>query len=145
MTVIHRVRFTNPKEFIINHLIPFILRDHGLGFDMSYWVDDFSDYERQYDGERVPSCNTVCCIGGSIDVLLGPSDLQQSASFLGITTAHTNALFYHWLRYQAEGGYGWPLADARALYNAKTRLDKAGVACALLRRIAEKGDEAWAD
>lgn len=134
-----------PKKFILNHLIPFILRDAGHGFAMETWKeyapkeDGGKEYNYDWIQRRAPACGTVACIGGSIQCLTGIKGIRTSARLLGITPEEANGLFYDWDKYSD----GWPQQFSEQFEKAKTPYTKARVACALLREIALKGSKVF--
>lgn len=136
-----------PKKFILNHLIPFILRDAGHGFAMDSWKEPApkEDGGKEYSFDdiyrRAPACGTVACIGGSIQCLTGlrlNAD-RKMAHLLGITPDEVEGLFYSWMEYED----GWPKKFAERFTQAETPYQKARVACALLRQIALKGSKVF--
>jgi hypothetical protein len=133
------------KKFILNKLIPFMLREHGNGFAMDTWrstyennpeeikrwgLEDFDDVKH-----KPPSCGTVACIGGSIQLLKKISDgrEKQLANAIGLTEDQANGLFYHWDDGSAD--FGWPGKYINRFEKAKTPLAKAKVAVALLKEV----------
>src|SRR5574340_962904 len=94
-----------PKTFILNYLIPFIMRDAGNGFVMDTWKrkapKECGGKEYVYDGieRRAPACGTVACIGGSIQCLTGLNFRfapNKTAKLLGITRDEAYGLFFDW-------------------------------------------------
>lgn len=141
-----KLRKMSPKKFILNHLIPFILRDAGRGFAMNHWNisvsdDDDVQWMDNIADRKVPACGTVACIGGSIECLTGirgGGDDERAAKMskiLGLSEWQTHGLFYDWEPYEG----GWPEEYAKRFALADTPYKKARVACALLRQIALKG------
>jgi len=137
----------SPKNFILNHLVPFILRDAGNGFAMETWITmaDTDDAFCGLDGiedRRAPACKSVSCVGGSIQVLTGLNcggvEPRKAAKLLGITAEQAHGLFYDW----EPGEGGWPSKHAERFYAADTPLKKARVTCSLLKQIAKKGSKA---
>lgn len=129
-----------PKTFILNHLIPFILRDAGRGFVMEKWKMFVPQDGKLYlDGvlRQGPVCNTAACIGGSIQILTGIRDREEAGKLLGISELDAEKLFFGW---RPEDN-GWPKKFAERFAAAKTAYGKARVACALLRQIALKGSK----
>jgi len=140
------------KKFILEKLVPFVLREQGRGFGMSGWRSEFdgNDVKKgSWDNifREVPKCNTVACIGGSIEVLMGMGrgELQSSevVDILGISEAQAGGLFYFWAGKKgedgsvSESGYGWPQSFKRRFAQAKTTLGKAKIAVALLREVVK--------
>jgi len=139
------------KKFITKKLIPFILRAEGNGFVMQTWkVNLTPDFLREvnaglayleFDGvkHKIPMCNTVACIGGSIQCLTGTRSKKVMAEkFLGITKEQANGLFYTWCVPQEDEEpetHGWPMKFRRAFEKRKTPLGKAKVAVALLKEV----------
>lgn len=140
----------SPKKFILNHLIPFIMRDAGRGFAMSEWQsraisEDANDKYFFDEIKRIaPACGTVACIGGSIECLTGiqvrrnDTATKAAAKLLGITKEQADGLFYFW----EVGEDGWPQEYAKKFEKSDTPYKKARVACSLLRQIAKKGSKA---
>lgn len=138
----------SPKKFILNHLIPFIMRDAGRGFAMNTWKSRITKRTTRtfFDGiERIaPVCGTVACIGGSIECLTGSrakngySASEKAAKLLGITQKQAHGLFFGF----AVGEGGWPEEYAKKFGKSGTSYKKAQVACSLLRQIAKKGSKA---
>jgi hypothetical protein len=134
----------SPKRFILDHLIPFIMRDAGRGFAMDMWSAEnrIPGYVYEYDGlKRIgPACGTVACIGGSIQCLTGLREHQLSkmAELLGITEIQAYGLFYHYRPHED----GWPTEYAKRLRDATTPYRRAQVTCSLLRKIANEGSAA---
>jgi hypothetical protein len=137
------------KQFILNELIPFILREEGRGFGMSKL------YLRRPPGTQVtvddikrvvPTCGTVCCIKGSIEVLKGLSsdfllnheDSEQIGALIGLDYERSWALFQRW-RLEYDFLYQWPLKQRQAFAEAETPLAKAEIACEVLRLVVETG------
>lgn len=142
------------RAFILEKLIPFVEREHGNGFCMSSWralVTTGENLDGEYDGVEDRTCpcdGSVCCIGGSIAILLGiPRGLDYSthpelAKAIGITRKQAQGLFLSW---ESDGEknktlpFCWPKGYRMAFARAKTAEKKAAVAIRLLREIAEKG------
>lgn len=142
-------------RFIRNELIPFILRDHGRGFMMDLWhFDATCDYAdsctKMVLRRNDPSCSTVCCIGGSIQHLLGKSRYYHSSnvgSIIGLTPVQSSTLFFGHrviecsflsMNYcSVNYCYPWPLAYRRRYKSCKTPLGRAKVAAALLEAVCK--------
>lgn len=132
------------KNFILKKLIPFILREQGRGFAMSSWIRkrragsllDEDDISRE-----VPVCGTVCCIGGSVQVLANVRTQAAIAEKIGLTINQTNGLFYDWYGYGDTGNdgheYGWPEKFATRFLKAETPYRKAQAAVALLKEVVK--------
>jgi len=151
------------QEFILYRLIPFILREQGDNFAMQYWDVERSRLgdEPIFDGVKHESaCGSICCIGGSISHLSGAKraevfnfsseSLVQAremayknlGAVIGLTGREAHGLFFAWMLDRAkykQGGYGWPLVFSNRFAAAKNPLEKAEVACDLLRLIARVG------
>lgn len=124
------------KKFITKKLIPFVLREQGRGFAMSVWdLAVTAGAVRKIDDvlRVIPKCNTVACIGGSIQVLSGgvANSTERAAPLLGLSYGRAHGLFYGW----EVGHGGWPKEFALRYARAKTTLGKARVAVALLREV----------
>lgn len=139
------------KQFITEQLIPFILREQGNGFAMDWW---HSAWPRKGDLElrplwyvddvvhTPPACNTVCCIGGSIEHLLEfqPRSVSEDhvGSLVGLSPARSKTLFYG---YMGTPTYTrpqlWPEPWITRYAQAQTALEKAQVAVSLLRTVVE--------
>lgn len=127
------------KEFIEKELIPFVLREQGRGFEMTFWRrslagDKYDSYD--LDGASIdsPVCRTVACLGGSVSVITGVSGVAEIGRFLGLTPEEADGLFSYW-RPISKTHYRWPLAYALKFTKAQTKLEKAKTAVALLRHI----------
>jgi hypothetical protein len=143
------------KNFILKKLIPFILREQGRGFGMDGWRRNADPgAEEWFDGvtRAVPVCGTVCCIGGSIEVLkkynhiAGPnSAVAMGTRELGITNAQAYGLFYGWglggVSLDGISVHGWPLEFAERFRDATTPYRKARVAAALLKDVIRTNGE----
>jgi hypothetical protein len=134
------------KDFIENKLIPFILREEGRGFGMGVWLENVTPggYFIVDSVERnVPSCGYVCCIGGSVDSLMGRGlDCDEMSHILGIGPGAIDALFNLWewdedSTFPHKFGYYWPEEYRRNYDEAATPLAKAEIAVALLREIVK--------
>lgn len=128
------------KKFILNKLIPFILREQGRGFMMRGWgmISTKNRYLHP-DLERLikpPVCGTVCCIGGSIEYLkvrktLGyAGDFEEMGELIGLNEIQANNLFL---------APAWPKSFRTKWHAAKTPLARAKVAVSLLKEVAKKG------
>jgi hypothetical protein len=140
------------KKFILKKLIPFILREQGRGFGMESWIlDETPGYLSYVDDvpRAVPVCGTICCIGGSIEVLCGlPSSAMSRtkivANKIGLTLDQANGLFYEWTNGNVgkDGHvYGWPAKFAKRFARASTPYKKARVAVALLKEVVKTEGE----
>lgn len=130
------------KKFLSVTLPKFILREQGRGFGMSYWLakkDYFGKYCRADGIKRaIPKCDTVACIGGSIEHLLRlppTTDSRNLGKLIGLTGLEAQALFYRWYGFR-EGRVQWPRPFMGKYEKAKTPLAKAKVAVALLKEVA---------
>jgi hypothetical protein len=129
------------RRFILKTLIPFIRREQGRGFGMSDWIEKadagepvvFDEVER-----KVPVCGTIACIGGSIQHLSHNRvrAIRTLGAKIGLTANEANGLFYYW---DMENPFCWPVSFRRRFAQAATTRAKAGVACALLKKIANEG------
>lgn len=148
-TVTMKYATKNPKRFILKHLIPAILREHGRAFAMQCWHWNFgtTDRKRINSGvieldeiaRRAPICGSVSCIGGTIGKLISDAPQNSTAAFastLGLNYDQAHGLFYGW---ESTCNYGWPEVYRRRYRSAKTPLQKAKVACSLLTQIAKNG------
>lgn len=147
------LRKLSPKKFILDHLIPFILRDAGRGFAMDTWETKLDEDSEVFDGldniwnRKAPACGTAACIGGSIQCLTGLKGGNRllshggMAKLLGIKRHQATGLFYDW----GPNEGGWPEKYATRFDEANTPYKKARVACSLLRQIAKKGSAALPD
>lgn len=140
------------KRFILEKLIPFILREQGRGFAMSTWVTkekpgtEITDLDVDY--RKVPGCGAICCIGGSIQMLRGirnRHNQKEIMNAIGLTKDQMNGLFYQWDGFGVDGTdgriYGWPAEFAERFENAKTPYRKAQAAVALLKEIVKTNGE----
>lgn len=131
------------KAFITDKLIPAIMRDQGRGFGMSWWhdqVDPGSFYESDGLIRKVPACGTVCCIGGTIDLLKNKdadpfSGGVKTGRTIGLNAERSRALFYGWTGVSVGIDGSWPDKYQKAYTKARTTAGKAGVACRLLREV----------
>ena len=131
------------RRFLLTKLIPFIQREHGNGFVMEDWITQVDDESYlTFDNvshRKAPSCGTVACIGGSVEILLklkSGDNNRPIADALGLTLDEADGLFYV---YQNESDYCWPARYRSRFAAATTPRGKASVAVALLKEIAEKG------
>ena len=143
------------KKFILKKLIPFILREQGRGFGMDEWRrEDDPGTEAWFDGvtRAIPVCGTVCCLGGSIEVLKKYPPIHGSNNAvamgtlaLGITNAQAYGLFYGWglqgVSWDSDSRHGWPISYAIRFQNATTPYRKAQVAVALLKEVVRTNGE----
>lgn len=141
------------KQFVIEELIPYILREEGRGFAMSIWIRlGRPDIVYDVDGAQrnFPSCGTIACIGGSVAMLQGlpcatgaVSDMAEIGSALGLTITQAYALCHTWLGsdpilpLKEVCRNRWPRTYRARYADAKTTHDKATVAADLLRLVAE--------
>jgi hypothetical protein len=148
------------QNFIFQELIPAILREGGLGFAMETWrttkgnldlrFKNF-DFELVIDGlprSAPKKCNSVCCIGGTIESLcktraaIRNMDSDERTTLLGkklgLMPSESHALFFNW-DHETSNKYSWPVVEATRFRNAKTPLEKAQVVAGLLIRIATEG------
>ncbi len=140
------------RTFIEKRLIPFVLREHGMGFAMETWYSDVKGLgESVYSYDSVPhtepKCGTVACLGGSVQVLLARSSRDEIsrariAKAIGLSSEQASGLFNNWYGNEDEGReFGWPKRFARRFEDAKTALGKAKVAVALLREVVKTNGE----
>ena len=120
------------KRFVLEELCPFVLRENGNGFSMGVWL------EKKKPGGRFiqdglwrsgPSCGTVCCIGGSIEVLMGleeESTEKEVAKAIGLNESVAKNLCWVCL---------WPERFRKRFLKCRTPLGKAKVAVALLKEV----------
>lgn len=146
------------KKFILDKLIPFIMREQGRGFEMSDWRFERRDgayregtklgfYESGDLKKDVewPKCNTVACIGGSAELLLKTGREIDTAKKLGLSEGEFNGLCYCWEKRQisdldsttSKKWGAWPEKYMARWAAAKTKLAKAKVACDLLREVVK--------
>ena len=133
------------RKFIEKKLIPFILREKGNGFVMENWVRrldagdkqyiaDYGGLEFDYVMHARPACDTMACIGGSIQCLTRiKSKRRMAKEVLGLTADQVDGLFYNWSG--EDGRTGWPKDLVILWDDAKTPLQKARVAVKVLRRV----------
>lgn len=134
------------KKFILNKLIPFIIREHGRGFGMSNWLykDTPGHISHQDNVKReVPVCGTVACIGGSCQILAKTNVKSLGLSkILGITRDQADGLFYRWEpRDDLNFSTAWPAKFATAFEDAQTPYRKAMVAVRLLKEVIKTNGE----
>jgi hypothetical protein len=124
------------KAFILDKLIPFILREQGRGFVIDVWRDNVTPgclLPWAEPPRKAPSCGTIGCIGGSIEVLLGhtepdPISTLQIEKATGLSPQQQDILFFRWDSL-------WPNPFAQKLGGAKTPLAQAKVVVALLKEV----------
>lgn len=135
MTAIPRISYADalklgPKRFTEEYVFPAMLREHGRGFAMSVWNEDFnmdSNDFGDYDGlpRPAPSCKSVMCIGGTMEAITGLSmnanNTKKLAKLLGLNRYQTSSLFYEYL-------YKWSARNWSRFEKAKTPLQKVKVA-----------------
>lgn len=127
-----------PSKRFMDRLCNFILREQGRGFAMEVWdchpsagkVLTFDDIER-----KVPKCGTVCCIGGSIDMLLSKGkelsmSTGETGAAIGLDYRDAKDLFYGW---NLDESGGWPQTYKLRYVKAKTASGKARVAVSMLK------------
>jgi|SRR5215831_11971217 len=152
------------QKFILTKLIPAILREGGLTFAMETWrtsrgeaSGDFSCPEEglftidMLDREFPSTCNSVQCIGGTIESLCYTNPFKQSttlrqkirdkklAAKIGLTHDEAYGLFYHWSTDTEHLDFSWPQDFAQSYYDASTPLEKAQIVASLLTKIATEG------
>lgn len=126
------------KKFILEKLIPFVLREQGRGFGMDDWLmknlEPGSVSEWDYLPRAVPKCGTIACIGGSIVALkkLSKQSYHHVGAQIGLTAEQSEVLFTGWREDE-----GWPKKYAQRYDTANTPYKKARVACALLREVVK--------
>ena len=139
-------------KFITEKLIPFMQREHGNGFAMGTWISrtrgKWSDLAGLQPGDTcefdsierpLPPCETVACIGGSIQHLTGRK--RNLHKHLGITHKQADGLFRNWVNEGYEYEFGWPEKFITRFDAADTPRKKAAVAVALLKQIILKGGD----
>lgn len=140
------------KLFMRDTLPQFIVREQGAAFAMEEWLLDDSDSGIEpnktitLDGilRTIPTCGTVSCIGGSVELLLGmrterPVSHTLLAERMGLSYQESDALFYGWMGPADDevGEYAWPQSFAERYEEADTTLEKAVVAAELCVLVAE--------
>lgn len=137
------------KKFILEKLIPFVLREQGNGFAMGEWIAEYKkedlvggDSFSSFDGvsHRPPACGTVACIGGSTQVLLHRGKYTPEpilAKDLGLSPDQAAGLFYNYSpsRSDIPGVFAWPKKYAERFLKAATPYRKAQAAVALLKEV----------
>ena len=127
------------KKFVLEKLIPFILRERGRGFGMSRsLVRAAPDSPVELDGivRPAPSCGSAGCILGSIELLKFrgiPASSDKCGRAIGLTPVESEALFFRWRSDMSAPV--WPHSYVVRFRAAKTPLGKAKVAAALLRAV----------
>lgn len=126
------------KKFILEKLIPFILREQGRGFDMCRWRKTGIISKTYFNHElsrkvRTPACGAVACIGGSVGWLTGKSGRIARGRALGLNVDQCDGLFYGWI--PGRDSHGWPTKFIKAHKRATTAMGKAKVAVALLKEV----------
>jgi hypothetical protein len=130
------------KKFILNELIPFILREKGRGLGMDHWITRAlpgTIVQADGLGRLAPVCGTVSCVGGSIAILkekVDALDEDRIGELIGLDYLHSDGLFYGWHR-NGLWDYGWPPQYQKAFAAAETPLAKAKVTCQVLRLVAK--------
>ena len=93
------VRMTaNQKRLVCEQLCPRILADEGNGFAMENWSEPIESPEL-IEGVlyEVPKCGTVCCIGGTLESIVGKIISEyELGEMIGLDAQQTEALFYCW-------------------------------------------------
>ena len=121
-------------KWIVEKLCQFILREQGRGFAMSFRSRFAPNEKIVADGIRryPPSCGTVCCIGGSIEILKGKclETVHEISRSVGLTEKQGCALFYGW---EDE----WPQRHRSRYAKARSMIAKAIVAVSLLKIVAK--------
>jgi hypothetical protein len=135
---------TEQQRFIREQLIPFIRRDSGKGFSMDYWIANAETY---FQPDQRPVCGTVCCIGGSIELLRKKLAYREEEGglgrLIGLNEYEFEGLCYGWMGPGNENSrYVWPRNYRDNYREAKTPAQQANVACNLLEEIAEVGGAA---
>lgn len=134
------------KRFVVERLIPFILRDAGRGFAMETWNSEFTDGRDRFDGilRRAPSCGSVHCIGGSIAALKGrvgspmfSSNFARVGRDIGLNQDYADKLFSASILNGHP--YMWPERYRKLYRGARSTIAKARVAVSLLRKIVKEG------
>lgn len=124
------------KKFILTKLIPFIMRENGRGFEMETWKFRILDGETKYFHSNTnktisaPKCGTVCCIGGSIQILKRlDSDMgfNSAGELIGLSSSQSHKLF--------SASIVWPEPFASRYKKAKTPLTQAKIACEVLKEV----------
>lgn len=97
-----------PVRFVKNYLFPAMRREHGRGFGMSEWhlpVSEVSDNwpvdDIRLGDRKVPACETVMCIGGTMHAITGVPTKAALAALLGLPLESDDGndadhLFYDW-------------------------------------------------
>jgi hypothetical protein len=122
------------KTFVLEKLIPFILREQGRGFAMSSWhlhAKVGAIFAPDGVSRKIPVCGTVACIGGSIGHLKNMWDnghTDTSGKAIGLSYRRAHKLFYCW-------EHRWPKNFSHKYARSRTPLGKARVVCALLKEV----------
>lgn len=95
-----------PRRFVKEYLFPAMRREHGNGFAMETWhrdarVRDVNGLD-DIDDRKAPACNSVMCIGGTIQAITGAKAITTMSRILGLpdffeNTIPAETLFYEWL------------------------------------------------
>lgn len=133
------------KDFITEELCPFILREQGNGFAMESWSYYWPESDRlmHFDGvlHQRPACNTVACVGGSVELLTREKDSTHDryatvSQALGLSIAQTTTLCYGWKGTPSRWlPQLWPTRYVERYAQAETALAKAEVVVALLHEV----------
>lgn len=133
------------KKLYEEKLIPFILREQGNGFAMESWTQGVKPGNNlEFDGvlHDFPQCGTVCCIGGSLEIIKCRFLTKLEASdLLGLSDQERYGLFYCWTSSDRGRGYRWPDEFIDRFEEASTPLEKAHVAVDLLREVVRTEGE----
>src|SRR5215831_13287714 len=115
------------RKFILNILIPAILREQGRRFIMDTWKDTITPemIGEYYDFDGIDSivtkkdCGTVCCIGGTMEVLTRKRGFSSLSKHIGLTEYEADALFSNWQNFYP-GELSWPAKYMSYFSKAKT-------------------------
>ncbi len=124
-----------PRKFVKDYLFPAMRREHGNGFAMATWHRDTTQIGPEHLDDisfrPAPACNSVMCIGGTMQAITGKESESGLADILGLplhaedSVSDANTLFFAWT-----GGKGPWSGLSTAFIDAKTPQAK--------ERIAEK-------
>lgn len=120
-----------PKVFVENYLFPAMRREHGNGFAMSQWRFGWRDggpnhFDDLWDRQR-PACDTIMCIGGTMEAITGIRSTYQLGAILGLDREQSEALFFKW-KPDDGGRIKWPKALAIRFKQAPTPAEKEAIA-----------------
>lgn len=122
-----------PRKFVKDYLFPAMRREHGLGFAMETWSDEFKYNEEPAIlddlSRKIPVCRTVMCIGGTMQAITNERDAEKLSQLLGIPyLSNSDSSVGHMLFYEWDVNIGPWKGLARKFREAKTPAQKEKIA-----------------